>query len=152
LREKCKTNKKENMANNTTTNLSVENSIELFLSHYKYGKNYSDSTVLIDPAYNIIAFFDRGTANIDSIQAELPFNSLFIIENWKTIKTEGNIKYEPYDYEMAMKQNHAVINTLKQRGNKKGLENFYIKMRKEIEEYNINYFHNLSFNNLILWN
>lgn len=81
------------MNNVITTNAWMNTSIELFIHHYKYGHNYEDSTVLIDWDYNIIAFFDRWTENIDRIMCEVEHNGLFIIANWKPIETDRHYKF-----------------------------------------------------------
>lgn len=135
------------MANGITTNLSVEDSIELFLKHYKYGKNYEDSTILIDPSYNIIWFFDRGTSNIDSVQSELPFNWWFIIKNWEPIEINELIKYEPYDYEMAINKYSDLINKTKKEWTKEEVKALYEKIKQEVADYNINYFNFLLMEN-----
>lgn len=61
------------MANVKTTGLEIKDSLHLFLQHWKYGHNYEDTTVLVDQAYNIIAYFDRKTSNIDVIMADQYF-------------------------------------------------------------------------------
>lgn len=112
------------MWNLITSNIGIQNSIKLFITHWKYWKNYEDSTVLI------------GTSNIDSVQADLPFNWGYIIKNWKPLIQQKLIKYEPYDYEMAVKENANLINQIKQEK---------AEMKKNIAEYNQNYFKSLDF-------
>jgi len=131
------------MANIITTNLSNNSSIEYFINHWKYWHNYEDSTVLVDPAHNIIAFYDRNTSNIDIIQSDLPFDWWFIINNGEGIIIKWIIKYKPYNYEMALRENHNKINELKQKKNIDELNLLYEKINRELSEYNMNYFDNL---------
>lgn len=74
--------------------LWIEQSIELYLKHYKFGKNYEDSTILVDSDFNIIWYFNHKTNNVDIIQAEIPFKGDFIIKNWKKVKTNKIINYK----------------------------------------------------------
>jgi hypothetical protein len=127
------------------TNIWLSDSIKLFISHYKYWKNWEDSTILIDPSYNIIWFFDRGTDNIDTVQSDLYFKGWFYIKNWEYKETDKLIKYIPYNYEIALKHYGSQINNFKQKKLKKELQELYDKIRKEVSEYNINYFKNLEY-------
>lgn len=129
------------MANVKTTNIGIEDSIHLYLQHWKYWHNYEDTTVLTDPQWNIIAFFDRKTENIDVIMADLPHPWGFIIANWYWFEIKELIKYKPYDYEMArFKYNERVK---KYKIEKKSIDWLWGEMLKEFKEYNINYFENV---------
>ena len=91
------------MSNVNNPWLALNSSIEYYIKHWKYGINYEDSTILVDSSYNIIAFFDRWTENIDTIQSEIPTPGGFIIVNWEGIEVEGKIKYRPFNKEESRK-------------------------------------------------
>lgn len=127
------------MANVKTTNVWIQDSIHLFLSHWKYGKDYEDSSILVDPSYNIIWFFDRKTENIDVIMADLPHPGWFIIADGVWFNTDGIIKYIPYDYEMARAKWKKDSYGMK----KKDSEELWEKIYRDLKDYNINYFDNV---------
>lgn len=129
------------MANIRKEKIGVSDWIKLFLQHRKYWHDYNSSTVLTDPQYNIIAFFDRWTENIDRIEIDIPFNWGFIISNWKGIETKWNIKYKPYDFEMARKKWKNKVKEFKI--NKEDAELLWKEMKKELNKYNTQYFNNL---------
>ena len=132
------------MANIPTTQIWIEDSIYLFLEHYKWGwEEYSLSSVLVDPWYNIISFFDRWTERIFSIQAWLDYNHDVIIANWKKIKVSEKIKYSPLDYDMVIAKRKETLDKLKKEKDEEGMKAFYKKVRDEVDAYNINYFTNL---------
>lgn len=79
-------------------------SLEFFLKHWKYWVNYEDSTVLVDPSMNIIAFYDRGTSNIDVLSTDVDYYNNYICECFNDdfgrvkinkIPTQKRIKYYP---------------------------------------------------------
>ena len=132
------------MSNITTTDLCINGSIDLFINHWKFWKNFEDSTVLVDPSYNIIAFYDNDTDNIDVIQADLNFDGWYIITNWIPHIVEWKIKYIPYDYEMAMKIYSEQIWNTRKLENKDVLKTLYSEIKEEVAEYNREYFDNLN--------
>ena len=130
------------MSNVRNENLGLKSWIELFLNHWKYGHDYESSTVLTDAQYNIIAFYDRWTENIDRIELNLPFKGWFIIANWKWIDINGNIKYEPYDFEMARRFWKEEVRRLKMSST--DATNFWkTEVRPNLISYNKDYFLNL---------
>ena len=131
------------MANGRKENVWLATGIELFITHWKYGHDYESSTVLTDWAWNIIAFFDRGTDNIDRIEIDIPFRWWFIIANWEGIDRQGLplIKYEPYDFEMARNKWKEQVMELKMWANWATL--LWKEMKDTLNEYNKNYFINI---------
>lgn len=129
------------MANVKTTQVWIQDSIDLFINHWKYWHNYEDSTVLISPQKDIIAFYDRGTENIDVIQADLPHPWGFIIMDAVWYDVEWLVKYEPYDYEMARYKWKNLVSEYKKE--KKSIVWLWEDMSQELKEYNINYFNNV---------
>lgn len=132
--------------NINNTWVAINGSIELFVRHYKYGYNYEDSTILVDPSFNIIAFYDRWTSNIDVIQSELNHSGWFIVANWKGIEVDWKIKYIPYNREIARRKYWVELNRLKQKWLLEELRKLKEEIIEEIKEYNINYFKNLIWN------
>ena len=130
------------MANIPTTQLWIEDSLYLYLLHYKWGgEEYSSSTVLVDPWYNIIAFFDNKTKDIFAIQAWLDFRMPFIIWNGKKIKTTDSVKYKPLDYDMIIEQRKDELEEIKRKKAwEEKLKAFYKSVRDYVDNYNINYF------------
>ena len=135
------------MANVKTTNVAIKDSISLFLQHWVRGHNYEDSTILVDPSYNIIAFFDHKTENIDVIMADIPFQWGYIISNWKPIEVKDwkNIKYKPYDYESARFKYKERLKEIRKR--KGSIKWVWEEMLKELKDYNVNYFDNIIIEN-----
>lgn len=133
------------MANVRKENIWLIDWIELFINHWRFGHNYKNSTILTDPQYNIIAFFDNGTENIDRIENDLPFKGWFIIADGKGIDIEGTIEYKPYDFEMARYKWKTEV----KKNWLKGWEaiDLWNKIKKDYILYNKNYFTNLK-----LWN
>ena len=130
------------MSNVRKENLSIWLWIELFIKHWKYGHDYESSTVLTDPQYNIIAFFDRQTENIDRIEVDIPFYGDFIIANWKWIETNWKkIVYKPYDFEMARSVRKKKVKELKMDENNAKI--LWQEIKSTLDEYNKNYFINV---------
>ncbi len=103
--------------------VSIENAIELYFTHYKYGLDYTSTTVLVDANYNIIAFYDHGTPNIDVIMVPLFYKWGIFVANWITVhSTPPKLLY---------------YNKQKNRNLPKDIrrENYHL-----ISEYNKNYF------------
>ena len=85
------------------TKVWLEESMEIFLTHWKYWwDDYKSSTLLLDPSMRIIAFFDRGTRLITVIQSDLDYYDKVIYEclsndEWKVKviphKIKESIKY-----------------------------------------------------------
>lgn len=110
--------------------LWFDQSLELYLRSYKVGNNYENSTVLIDFNWNIIAFFDNKTEEIDIYRTDAEYNWNQIIANWKVI-----------DFPLTPFKQRTINITRKERY-KEGT-NKVDNEEKEVREYNINYFDNL---------
>ena len=128
------------MANVQLTRLPIIPSLELYITHWKYWNNYSDSTVLVDPSYNIIAFYDNKTENIDTIMTDIPVKEKFIIANWVGIKTKEYYKYIPLLVADELKKHTVKIKELKSKPDE--LKKFYESINKQVWNRNINYFTN----------
>lgn len=134
----------EQMANIKTTQVAIKDSIEYFISHWKYWHNYEDSTVLVDPAYNIIAWFDRKKENIDVVMAEIPTPWGFVIANGKGIilnDEDGLIKYDSYDYNMLRSKYKEVSRTIIE--DWWDIDWLWEKMLSDMKKHNVDYFSNL---------
>lgn len=78
--------------------VSIENAIELYFTHYKYWLDYSSTTVLVDANYNIIAFYDHETPNIDVIMVNLFYKWEMYVANWTTVHSSPP-KFLYYNYD-----------------------------------------------------
>ena len=138
-------------------------SIEWFIIHWKYWKNWEDSTILLDPGMNIIAFFDRETTNIDVIQTDIPYNWDKIYECLSDMDgkvkmvphgIKENIRYKPKWYWAEIKRNADKIeelkkivrktrNKTKKEEEKKKIDYLKESIMDSVDEYNRDYFTNL---------
>lgn len=139
------------MANVRTTKIGLSDSIKLYEGHYQYWENYEDSTMLVDPWYNIIWYYDHWTPNIDVIMTSLPFQGGFIIKNGVPEDYEWVIKYNPYDYKTAYLERQSEIDRLKEKRRKDKrndklyktkLTKIYLEINDKVERYNREYFTN----------
>lgn len=116
--------------------LPIVPSVELFLTHYRFGENYKNNTVLVDPSYKIIAFFDNDEWETDVIMTDIPNKELFIVANWVPKKIKKHIKYVPMNRDTEFPK---IANT---KWDKKAL---YEEVNNRIEKYNKSYFKGLVF-------
>jgi len=102
------------------TKLSIGPSINYFINHFRYWKDWKSSTILIDPSMKIIAFFDRGTSNITAVQTETYWNEQFYFEclgDYKEMETKKHIgtkKYKPMWYKFEIEKHREEISKLEQ--------------------------------------
>lgn len=132
------------MTNVVLTWLANEQSIELFVHHWMTGKNYEDSTVLVDCKKNIIWFYDNWTEDIEIVQTEVPFEWWFIIVNWKVIRNFPTlIRYETWDYHnIKERYNEEVIRVAKEKDGE-DIGDVSERMFSEMRERNRLYFKQL---------
>jgi hypothetical protein len=118
--------------NITNLDLWINQAIELFLYHYKAWLDWEASTVLVDSKYNIVAYWDNETENIDIIMYDGEHSGKFIIENWIPKETDEAIRFKPYTYRIFSSSTEKP---------KKGTKEWSDAV-KAIKTYNINYFKN----------
>lgn len=126
--------------------LWIQDSLDLFINHYRYwGEEYTNSTILVDSSFNIMAYFDRWTKSIFCVQCDLDFNYNIIVGNDKKIITKQDYIYIPIDYAKAVKPFKTELIWLQknEKKNKKKIEEILKKINKQVSDYNTKYFENL---------
>jgi len=146
------------MWNFNDVELSMNLSMEYFINHWKYWKDYNDSTLLIDPSMRIVAFFDRWTRNIDVIQAWEDWNENKFYEclsndigNVKVVEHKFKALYEPLYYKYEIEEHREEIDKLETAIKKEAdpllkttyenqIEFIKKSVSEKVKEYNKNYF------------
>ena len=73
--------------------ISLSGGLDLFFTHYNYWLNWKNSTALVDVGYNIIAFNNHNTREIDFIHLVwIQHKGWWIIKDWVWIEVEWLIK------------------------------------------------------------
>jgi len=106
--------------NTIESKLWIEQSLEWFMQHWKWWKDYVSSTVLVDPSMSIIAYFDRSSNDIDVIKTGNEWHYPFLLEclsddKWrvKVVKHNQNSKFEPRDYSNEIKTFQKTLDKIK---------------------------------------